>query len=749
MLTRDESGRRSGFRTPRMVITALALALTFAVGSVAWAAVPTPKSVLGHTPGDDYYLADYKDSVKYFHQLAKASDRIKMVSIGKTTQGRTYEYAIISSPENLARFDQYVEISKKLADSRQLTDAQARELARTSKIIVHIDGGLHAGELADHQLPPLLAYKLLSEPDDPEVAAILDNVILILWPTLNPDGMDMEVAWYRRQLAGRDLTGPLPTKIIDQPMPYLYQEYVSHDNNRDGYMLNMIESQVVDAESQKNAPAIWYTHHQPGSAVHPERIWLPPFYDPISANIDPLTRVWTSNIGINMMSRFTQEGKSGVIAQTTYDNWYPGYLDYIAEFRHTMAYFTEATHNTPTPINYSVSDFPKLWQELKPQVFYPIPWKGGVWRFRDTLDYMITASMSTLDTALKYREELLYNRYLAGSRTMKRFVDEGLHAYVIPAGQADPQTAALLAQKLILQGLEVYQSKSPLALGQGSYPAGSWVIPMNQPFAGLAKELFERQKYPDIFLDKDGLPPKLPYDVTGWTLPLQFGVETVAITSPLPASVSAALERVSAAKTQGSVQGNGPAYAISQASNASYQVANAVLQKNGKVALVDGADTEGRQHDPQRCRCRDAWRHRQPLWRDRHRGDGQQPVNAGEKGPGRQLSTMGPGSGSDGRRLDAVAAGAIPVRPGHAAQRGHPQGQPALQAGCDRAAGHHRPWSGCSRTTGGWRLQARIHAGRIFRRHQPGRRGRAEGIRDRRRHPGGHEQLVGGHRQVV
>lgn len=581
--------RRSWLSTVMSLLALLLLALGTA--SVAKAQVPTPASVLGHTPGDDYYLADYEDSVKYFHALAKASDKIKMVSIGKTTQGRTFEYAIISNPENLAKFDQYVDASKKLADSRQLTPEQARELARNSKIIVHIDGGLHSSEVADHQHPMLLAYKLLSEPDDPEVKAILDNVVLLLWPTLNPDGMDMEVHWYRQQLAGRDLTGPVPTKAMDQRSPRLYQEYVGHDNNRDGYMLNMIESQVVTFEGMKNAPAIWYTQHQ--SAPFPARIWMPPFYDPISANIDSLMRVWTSNIGVNMMSRFEQEGKPGAILQATFDNWYPGYIDYIAEFRHTMAYFTETAHDSATPRNYSLSEFPKAWQELKPQVFYPSPWKGGIWRLRDSEDYMMTASMSTLETAVKYREELLYNRYLAGSRTMKRYVEAGLHAYVIPAGQADPQAAALLAQTVLQQGVEVYQNPSAANLGGASYPAGSWIIPMNQPFAGLVQELFERQKYPAVFLDKDGLPPKLPYDATGWTLPLQFGVDAVAIGSALPADVIASLQRVSVAKTPGGLQGSGSAYAISHGSNASFKVANAVLAKKGRVAFTDAGNDAG------------------------------------------------------------------------------------------------------------------------------------------------------------
>ncbi|MBN8712716.1 MAG: hypothetical protein J0H50_01905 [Xanthomonadales bacterium] len=553
--------------------------------------VPTPASVLGHTPGDDYYLADYEDSLKYFHALAKASDHIRMVATGKSSEGRTFEYAIISIPENLAKFDQYVDASKQLADGRQLSDAQARDLARTSKIIVHIDGGLHAAELGNAQLPPLLAYKLLSEPNDPEVARIMRDAIVILWPTLNPDGMDMQVHWYREQLqrrGGKD--SAIPTGFVDQPMPYVYQKYVSHDNNRDGYMLNMVESQVVMAEQQKNAPAIWYTHHQPGDRVFPPRIWVPPFSDPVSANIDPLVRMWTTNIGIDMLTRFGEEGKPGALAQNDYDNWYPGYIDYMAEFRHTPAYFTETTHATPTPIDYRADTFPREWSDLKPLIFYSMPWQGGVWHFRDTENYMLTASMATLMTAVNRREEILYDRYLAATRTARRYVDQGLHAYVIPAGQADPQSAALLAQKLIQQGVEVYRNKAALTLGDTLVPAGSWVVRMDQPFAGLVEELFGLQQYPHAFLDKDGLPKKLPYDVTGWTLPLQFGVDAVAIKTPLPASIDGSLERVTEARTAGGLQGHGAAYAVSQASNASYKVANAVLEAKGKVAFAAGKD---------------------------------------------------------------------------------------------------------------------------------------------------------------
>ncbi|MDR3454163.1 MAG: M14 family zinc carboxypeptidase, partial [Rhodoferax sp.] len=200
------------------------------------AGAPTPVSVLGHAPGDDFYLADYEDTVRYLEALAAASDPIKLFTVGKTTGGNEIEIAVISSPKNLAKLDEYKQIAGRLAHATDLTDAQAHELARTTPVIVHIDGGLHSDEVAGPQHTMPLAYKLVSTQGDPQVDAILDQVILVLWPTLNPDGQDRVVHWYRQNVG---------TKYEVSPMPWLYQEYVGHDNNRDGFMMNMKEEQIV------------------------------------------------------------------------------------------------------------------------------------------------------------------------------------------------------------------------------------------------------------------------------------------------------------------------------------------------------------------------------------------------------------------------------------------------------------------------------------------------------------------------
>jgi hypothetical protein len=561
----------------RSLFSLLALLLPVALPFLsATAQIPTPVSVLGHNPGDDFYLADYDDAIRYFHALAASSDRIKMFKVGKSTRGEEFEIAVISSPENLARLDEYKTVARKLADSRNLTDEQARELARTSKVIVHIDGGLHSDEVAGGQHSIQLAYKLVSAQGDPQIDAILNNVILVLWPTINPDGQNMVVSWYRRNLG---------TQFEVSPMPWLYQEYVGHDNNRDGYMLNMIESQVVTRTEIEYSPVIFYCQHQ--TAPFPARIWIPPFADPISSNISPYMRSWLNVVGTQMSAALQQQHLPGAISQAEYDNWYPGFLDFTHVFRNEISFFTEtALYRYATPRFYTVNEFPKPSQDLKALTLYTDPWQGGWWRLGDAVRYMVAASMSVLDTAAKYREQLLYNRWQAAHDNIEHFRHSAPYAYVLPNPQADTPEAALLAQKLIDNGLEVHRAARAFHANGIDYPAGSWVVLMDQPFSGLAKELFEAQHYPQAFFDASGKPEKLPYDVTGWTLPMQMGVRVDAVTDPVSEDQRSALELVSKIDPLSvSVEGAGPTFILSHKPDASFMAVNEILAAGGSVAF--------------------------------------------------------------------------------------------------------------------------------------------------------------------
>ena len=481
--------RASMLRLPLSLRSLLSVfCFLFLSRAAASAQAPTPVSVLGHNPGDDFYLADYEDTVRYFHALTDASGgRMKMFTVGKTTQGKAIEIAVISSAENLGNLDETKKIAGQLAKAEDLTDDSARELARSSKVIVHIDGGLHASEVAGPQHTMALAYKLLSAKNDPEVDAILNNVILVLWPTLNPDGQDMVVHWYRQNVG---------TQYEVSPMPYLYQEYVGHDNNRDGYMMNMKEEQVVVKTQLEYSPVIFYCQHQ--TAPFPARIWIPPFADPISSNISPYVRSWLNVIGTNMAAYLDAHKMPGAISESRYDNWYAGFTDWAHVFRNEISFFTEtALYEYATPHFYTVNDFPKEYRDLRALTMYTTPWEGGWWHLKDAVDYMVGGSMSVLDLAAKNRETLLYNRYQAARDNIQHFRKEPPFAYVISSKQKDTPEAGLLAQKMIDNGLDVYATKGGFKANGVTYPANSWVIPMDQPFSALAKELFERQRYPD------------------------------------------------------------------------------------------------------------------------------------------------------------------------------------------------------------------------------------------------------------
>ena len=538
------------------------------------AQAPSPESVLGHRPGDDFYLANYEEAVKYFHALAAGSDRIKMFTVGKSTQGRDIEVGVISAPENLAKLDEYKGDAKRLARALDLNDEQAHTLAREAKVIVHIDGGLHSSEVAGGQHSIALAYKLVSAKDDPEVDAILHNVILVLWPTLNPDGQDMVVSWYRKNLG---------TQYEVAPMPWLYQEYVGHDNNRDGFMLNMKEEQVVTHTELEYSPAIFYCQHQ--TAPFPARIWIPPFSDPISSNISPYVRSWLNLVGTNMTAYLDQHNMPGAISESRFDNWYAGFTDWAGVFRNEISFFTETgLYRYATPRFYTTDEFPKEYSDLRALSMYTTPWQGGWWRLRDAVDYMVAGSMSVLDLAAKNHETLLYNQYQSARDNSHR--TEPPFAYVIPDKQADVPEAGLLASKMMENGLDVYQSQAGFEANGISYPAGSWVIPMDQPFSPMAKELFERQVYPAAATGATAQGAHLPYDITGWTLPLQMGVAVDPVSDPLGPEQMAKLTKVDKIEPPaGKLQGEGGVFVLSHQPNASFEVVNAALARGATVAL--------------------------------------------------------------------------------------------------------------------------------------------------------------------
>jgi hypothetical protein len=495
--------------------------------------VPTPESSLGFSVGADFKLAGYDESVRYFRQLAAASDRVKLVTVGKTSQGREWVLAIISSPANLANLEGLRDIAQQLAHPRELSEAQARALAKAGRAFVDISGGLHASEVAGAQHTLLLAYHLLSRSDE-RTQAILDNTVLLLWPSLNPDGQDIVVNWYRQNLG-------TPYEVA--PLNELYQKYIGHDNNRDAYMLNVVESRVVARTWRHWEPQVIYVQHQ--TAPFPTRIWLPPFAEPVAPRVSGLMAREVNTIGMTIAQALETEGKVGATHMGKgFDAWYPGYIDYMPMLQNIAAFWTEtALFNYATPKFYTVDDFPADYRDLRPQSLYASPWPGGWWRLKDAVDYMETASLATLDYAAKYRETLLWNRYQAGRDAIRRYRSEPPFAYVVPQVQRDPAAAAALLKRLAFLGVRVSELTRDAAHAGARYPKGTWVIAMDQEYSELVRQLFDVQQYPDL-RDGEGGAPEPPYDAAGWTLPYLTDVRVVEARTPLSAEFRSALRDV-------------------------------------------------------------------------------------------------------------------------------------------------------------------------------------------------------------
>ena len=348
------------------------------------------------------------------------------------------------------------------------------------------------------------------------------------------------------------------------------------------------QAPCVGVKWKTNRPQVFYNHHQ--TAPFPARIWIPPFAEPVSSNVHPLMWRWVNLYGTAMAAYLDERDMPGAIHRGTgFDNWYPGFIDNVHSFRGTVAFLTEtALYRYATPHFYTLSDFPESRRDLRSEVFYASPWEGGWWRLGDAVRYMIGASMSVLDTSARYRESLLYNRYQAGRDAIARFRNGPPYAYLIPERQWDPSTAGVLVEKLMLNGLEVHAARAPFEHGGLEYGSGTRVVRMDQPFAPLVFELFEVQEYPDLRVYEDG-PPDLPYDVAGWTLPLQMGVEVVEVLAPLDESLLEGLALLEEPpRGTGRVRGSGDAYVLSSRPNANARALNRLLARGAAAHLLPG-----------------------------------------------------------------------------------------------------------------------------------------------------------------
>jgi hypothetical protein len=494
--------------------------------------IVSPREHFGFELGEDRKLADWKQLADYFHLLGRQSDRVKVQELGKTTDGRPFLLVTISAPRNLARLEEYRQIQLRLSDPRITAELAAQKLIAQGKTILAITCNIHSTEIASSQTAAEFAWRLATS-DSPKAREILENTIILLVPSLNPDGQQLVVDWYNKYL-GTPYEGTAPVT--------LYHKYVGHDNNRDWYSFTQIETRLT-VEKVLNAwrPQIVYDVHQQGS--NGARIFLPPWIDPIDPNIDPLLVQSMNALGANAATDLTAAGKTGVQHNGTYDLWSPA--------RHYMLYHgglrilsESASVRIATPIDVPASrlasarggeDFSRSsWN-------FAEPWPGGTWRLKDIVEYQLIVFNSIAEHAARYRERYLRNFYQIGKNIVSR--KDWPYAFVLPAEQKDPHTTARLLETLQFGLVEVEKAAEPFEADGKRFSAGSYVVRLQQPYGGWAKTLLERQVYPDLRLYPGG-PPKRPYDVTAQTLPLLFDVYVDTVKSPFSAGKLAKVDAI-------------------------------------------------------------------------------------------------------------------------------------------------------------------------------------------------------------
>ena len=559
-----------------LAVVAFLFILPAAAGAQA---VPTPAQYFGFEMGADGELARYPQVLDYLQLLADRTDRVEYEHRGTTTNGNPYVLVKFSARENLDRLDRLIEINHRLADPRGLADDEARALVREGVPFYFVYATIHSTEVGNGQAIVDIAHRLATE-DSPEIREILDNTVVLLVPSQNPDGQVLVVDhWYATESTG-----------LNRVYPDLYHRYTGHDDNRDWFMFTQKETRLSIDVHREYKPQVTHDMHQMGSRG--ARMFVPPYRDPHDPNIHPILLEGQAQIGRAMASALVANGKKGIISSDQYDLWTPArqYMVYHGQPR----ILTEiASVNIADPyINPNGPGRPLGRQEVRTN--FPVPYDSAVWRLGDIVEYAEIATFAALENMAKYRTRWLENYHRVHRDWVNR--DEAPYAFVVPVAQRDPFAAYEMLEILHFGEVEIHQAQARFTAAGTDYPAGSWVIQLAQPYGAFAKTMLERQVYPDLRYYPGG-PPIPPYDVTAHTLGMLMGVDVDRIDEPVDADLTL-LDAVEPLRTPLPARPDW-AYAIPPSSNAGF-LAAARLQAAGVPVYraSDWFESDGREHGP-------------------------------------------------------------------------------------------------------------------------------------------------------
>jgi len=500
------------------------ISLLFVLNSAFSQTIQSPEQFYGFKMGTDYKLARWDKIGEYFYMLNQTSDKIVVQDLGRSTEGNPFILAIISSEENLQNMGKYKAIARKLADPRGLSKEQIKTLIGEGKTIIAITNSLHATEVGGTQMSSELAYELITDESE-KTKNILNNVILLLFPSFNPDGAIMVTDWYNKYLG---------TEYEGSRLPWLYHKYTGHDNNRDGYMFTQVESRMVSKILYHEwFPQAYVDHHHMGS--YGARFYIPPYFDPMHPNVDPLTWRELLLVGGHTGTVLEMNGKTGIETGAPYSAWWMPSFHMITNYHNIIGMLTEsASVNIASPVYihpHQLQGSSRGRPEYKAQVNFPHPWQGGWWRLRDIVEQKKIFSLALLDLSARFKEQFLTNTYLKAARNVKRGKTEAPFAYIIPPAQNDYLTALKMLETLQFGGVEIHQAAGKFTADGILYPKGTFVIKLAQPLRAYIKSLLEQIYYPDNPWTREypGGPPKRPYDMAAFTLAEHMGVKTIEI----------------------------------------------------------------------------------------------------------------------------------------------------------------------------------------------------------------------------
>ncbi len=481
------------------------------------AQIKSPEDHYGFKPGSDGNLFLYEELIEYLQILDEASDKVKMSEIGKSPEGRPIYIAFISSAENLNKLDKLKEYNRKLSMDPELSEAEKSEIFSEGKVFVLATMSMHSTEVGPSQSAPLMAYDLATT-TDPEKLQWLEDMIFMMVPCHNPDGMDIVVNHYRKYKG---------TKYDGSSVPRVYHKYIGHDNNRDFVILSQEDTRAISRiYSLDWFPQVMIEKHQMGSTG--VRYFVPPMHDPIAENVDAEIWNWTGVFGANMISDMTKNGQAGVTHQYLFDDYWPGSTE-TCIWKNVIGMLTEgasAKMATPVfiePTELSVSG--KGLSEYKKSINMPLPWEGGWWRLEDIVDYEIVSMFSILKTASLHREELLRFRNRMTEGEVNKGRTQAPYYYLFPKQQHDYSEMVYVVNLLREHGIKVYTVRGDIVFKNYIIEKGSIVVPLAQPFRAFIKEVLEKQEYPVRHYTPDGEIIK-PYDIASWSLPLHNGVRS-------------------------------------------------------------------------------------------------------------------------------------------------------------------------------------------------------------------------------